>query len=225
MKHAAGVILYAFVMCVLSPRPCGAKSADTTHSWYHYRICSVFYDSTQLDCVTGEVFLQNEAGSGDTIRVRWSGHFGGLGLDTTRNFINQTARTEPFALGDAATLSFFRCQMFITSSEAQWNMGISDTVSWTLRLMKRDGSVIAMLDSIVIFPKMAGMSYPEMYSTTDSSSVRVTSVMLEQFQFQPSDSGYLQISIGVRGPGSPGFTIRDVLFAHAKWSDAILAGM
>jgi hypothetical protein len=195
---------------------------DTVKEWYHYRMLSVFYDSTQIDGIFGEVVVLEEIGSTDTTRVRFHDWFKD-GIDSTLGFMNSVSATEPFRVGGMACLSFFRCLVMFYENADQHDLGVTDTIAWAVQLIKTTGERIATLDSIVVLPKPVGMGWPTLFP--DSSSFASVYCNLTGYSFDPNDSAYLRIAMYRFGSGNPGYTVRDRIFARTKWSEVFTSGM
>ncbi len=191
-----------------------ASAGDTTLLWYHYRILSVFYHSTQIDGLFGEVFLIH--GTGDSTRVRFKDSFGDSGVDSTISYVNSSARTNLFSCDDVTNISLFRVIYLFFQSENQHDLGITDTCAWAVELVNKDGEKIATLDSIAVYPRVYGFEMPSM--GPDSVGFCNLNVACQGFQFEAEDSAYIRIVLIKRGSGNPGYSLRDRLHAHERLS-------
>jgi hypothetical protein len=195
-------------------------SGDTTEYWWHYRTLSVWYDSTQLDCMYGEVFVVGDGGS-DTLRIRFKDHHAGLGIDTTLEAMNTIAISEKFPVGEKSDLSLMRVLMLMYQSENQIDLGITDTCTWTAELWHAQNNInIATLDSIVICRKDTGMEIPDRYP---GDSYCIIHCDLPAFSFGADDSAFIWLKLAVSGGKSSiaGFSLKDWLIARDKFSDSL----
>jgi hypothetical protein len=198
-------------------------AADSTRNWYHYRIISRYYDSSQLDCMYGEVFAFDDA-MNNSMRVRFKGYIP-TPFDTTLQRVNEVARTRSFPAGILPNLIFYRFMSMIYPNAGQMNLGISDTTIWVVELWHtQQNQKVATLDSMVIFPKMIGIGIPPRYP--EAESYATISCTLAGFNFNASDSAYLQLKLTVCGDSSAnsGFAVRDIITAYYKLSDSLAVG-
>ena len=195
--------------------------SDTTRDWYHYRIISRYYDSSQLNCMYGEICVFNNS-TGDSYRVPFKGWFPSP-IDTTLGRVNELARSRSFLVGTFTDLTFYRFMSLNYGNIGQCNLDITDTTIWVAELCRsQNNSKITTLDSMVIFPKRTGIEIPPRYP--EAESYATISCNLSSFNFNETDSAYLRFTLKVLGESSEnsGFAIRDILTAHHKLSDSLI---
>ena len=148
--------------------------------------------------------------------MRFDDSCSGIGLDSSLTFINSVARTKLFACTDVASIALFRVIYLFFQSEDLHNLGITDTCTWVVELMDKNDGHIATIDSITMYPSVAGLSMP--CFGPDSIGFCSLNVACQSHEFGPDDSAYVRLVLTKQGTGSPGYTGRDRLHAHEKLS-------
>jgi hypothetical protein len=191
-----------------------SSNSDSAY-WYMYRYLSTYYDSTQLMCIFGESCVIGA----DTTPIRFDDWFIHE-KDSTLSYINSIAKTLPFRLGGAASISLWRALIIIYSGPTQLNVDLADTCSWIAELWNyRTGAKIAILDSLTTLPLLEGRRFPTIAFPDSSTSVRLIQCNLSPYNFAIDDSGIITIRMEKKGIGNPGYCVRDKVFFYGKTSE------
>lgn len=181
---------------------------------YDYRVLSACYASSCVLNIIGEIYLPNH----DSLKIVFRDPHQEPGLDTTLTFINSTSRTKAFRVYDSTIISLWRSVFTHWRDTTLQDLSLPDTCSWAISLYNAANDTrIGVLDSIVLYPRLTGLDFPEM----DGDSVGFTMITfhLNILQMEGVDSAYMTFRMYKKGNGVPTFNMSDSRMFNSKFSE------
>jgi hypothetical protein len=199
-----------------TPRSVARTGEPAIHRTYDYREIAAVYDSVNVHLTYGEMFHIH---GGDSSHIYAETFFDTTWYQGSRDDINANLRWKPFPCDDNTEISIWKAASLCVADTSFTNLNFPDTVSWALRLHDAgNGSLLATLDSTVLFRSLTGHDFPTAHGFRTSDVWEHDTWRIGDVVKGGVDSVFLRAEVNARH-GATSYFISDAYTVNRKFSD------